>query len=333
MDSCDRRRFVASYMDQMTRGYETLVLLLFLEAIGFPIPGSLVLLTAGAAAATGVLHPAATIGFSLLAMLCGDTLLYVVGRYTGWALLGFLCRISLNPESCILQAAESFYKRGRKALLFAKFIPGINTMSPPLAGSMNMHPVTFLALDSCGALFYTMAFFVPGFLFSELLKDIMRGMQAFGTLLEWVIGIGLAIYIGYRIRIAWSARKLPDAPPMEVMSVAKLTEGEDTENLLIGDVRSHGYYDKGAMRIRGSVRLDPNALTSELNELPKHKKLFLYCTCYREATSARVANILIERGYEAYVIVGGLKAWQKAGLPLEPVPEDDIVLLPSFRRD
>lgn len=54
---------------------------------------------------------------------------------------------SLNPESCILRSADSFYRRGRVLLVFAKFLPGINTMAPPLAGSMNMRVRQFLLLD------------------------------------------------------------------------------------------------------------------------------------------------------------------------------------------
>ena len=50
----------------------------------------------------------------------------------------------------------------------------------------------------------------------------------------------------------------------------------------------------------------------------------------REATSARVAHILREQGFDAYVIHGGLRAWSKAGYPVEPVPSDDLVLLPTF---
>jgi len=49
--------------------------------------------------------------------------------------LGLLCRLSANPETCILRSAEYFYRRGKQTLLFAKFIPGINTMSPPLAAA------------------------------------------------------------------------------------------------------------------------------------------------------------------------------------------------------
>jgi membrane protein DedA with SNARE-associated domain/rhodanese-related sulfurtransferase len=311
-------------------GYPSLYLLLLMEAVGFPMPGSIVLLTAGAAAASGLLHPVPSVCVAISAMLTGDTLLYLVGRHTGWALLGFLCRLSLNPESCILRSSEAFYKRGRKALLFAKFIPGINTMAPPLAGSMNMRAPTFLALDFGGALLYTSAFWITGFVFSKALKDLARALQAFGTVVGWIVGSALAAYLLYRIQAAWRAPRMSDAPPMAATTVAELMN-KDSADIIIADVRSHGYYDKGATRIRGSVRLDPNSLTQGLTSMPNNKKYFLYCTCYREATSSRVAHLLIEKGYEAYVIVGGLRAWQKAGLPMEPVPQDDMVLMPSFR--
>jgi membrane protein DedA with SNARE-associated domain/rhodanese-related sulfurtransferase len=311
-------------------GYQSLYLLLFMEAVGFPMPGSIVLLTAGAAAATGLLHPAVSLVVALGAMLSGDTLLYLIGRHTGWALLGFLCRLSLNPESCILRASETFYKKGRKALLFAKFIPGINTMTPPLAGSMNMGFPTFLVLDFGGALLYTLTFWIPGFVFSGALKDLARGLRAFGAMVGWIVAIAVVSYLLYRIQAAWRAPRMSDAPPMAPATAAELIS-KDSADIIIADVRSHGYYDKGAVRIRGSVRLDPNSLTKGLSDMPAHKKYFLYCTCYREATSSRVAHVLIEKGYEAYVIVGGLRAWQKAGLPLEAVPQDDMVLMPSFR--
>jgi len=68
-------------------------------------------------------------------MVIGDTIMFFVGRVSGWNLLGFLCRVSMNPETCILRSAESFYKRGKATLLIAKFVPGLNTMAPPLAAA------------------------------------------------------------------------------------------------------------------------------------------------------------------------------------------------------
>jgi rhodanese-related sulfurtransferase len=43
-----------------------------------------------------------------------------------------------------------------------------------------------------------------------------------------------------------------------------------------------------------------------------------------------VALLLQEQGFRAFVIAGGLRAWRKAGHPLEPVPHDDLVKLPTF---
>jgi len=128
-------------------GYSVLFAAVFLEAVGLPIPAALALLIAGGASARGSLQGSYALGGAFLAMIAGDTLMFAMGRYTGWWLLGVLCRISLNPESCILRSADSFYRRGRALLVVAKFIPGINTMAPPLAGCMNMSLTQFLGLD------------------------------------------------------------------------------------------------------------------------------------------------------------------------------------------
>src|SRR6516225_2647939 len=98
-------------------GYALLGLIVFLEAAGVPVPAALALVAAGAASAWHHLRPDLVILIALLGLLMGDTLLFMLGRYTGWALLGFLCRIALNPESCILHSAESFYRRGRTTLI------------------------------------------------------------------------------------------------------------------------------------------------------------------------------------------------------------------------
>ena len=133
-------------------------------------------------------------------MLIGDILLFVAGRYMGWGLLGFLCKLSVNPETCILRSAESFYKRGKATLMFAKFIPGINTMAPPLAGSMNMRYGEFLGFDLAGALLYASAYLVVGFLFSDALGTITRSYDVFSRVLTWVVIAMVGAYLGFK---AW----------------------------------------------------------------------------------------------------------------------------------
>lgn len=306
-------------------GYSILFAIVFAEAIGLPVPGALGLLIAGGAAAKGTLAPAVCIAFALSAMLLGDTLMFLLGRYTGWWLLGMLCRISLNPEACILQSADSFYKRGRALLVVAKFLPGINTMAPPLSGSMNMPAWQFFGLDFLAAMLYTGVWFGAGFLFSGFLSAITRGYSAFGDVVTWVVAAGVILWLAYRVRLWLAVRKLR---PVRTINASDLAGSGD--RVLVLDVRSHGYYEKDTKRIHGSARLEPNALSDQAAGLPKDREIVLYCTCVREATSARVARELEDRGLRVSVLKGGFRAWKKAGLPLEAVPENEIVPLPKF---
>src|ERR1700751_4811377 len=193
-------------------GYSILFAAVFLEAVGLPIPAALALLIAGGASARGSLQGGYALGGALLAMIAGDTLMFVMGRYTGWWLLGVLCRISLNPESCILHSADSFYRRGRALLVVAKFIPGINTMAPPLAGCMNMSLTQFLGLDLAGAALYTGAYFGVGFLLSGALEAITRGYHTFGRVVDWVVILLVAGYVAFQIWLWVRARALRTVP-------------------------------------------------------------------------------------------------------------------------
>ena len=308
-------------------GYSILFAIVFMESIGLPVPAAIAMLIAGGASAQGSLQLSLTAASALLAMMLGDTLMFFMGRYTGWWLLSLLCRFSLNPESCILRSADSFYRRGRMVLVFAKFVPGINTMAPPLAGSMNMRLRQFLWLDLMGALLYATAYISVGFVFSDALGSITKNYQAVSQGLSLVLVAALAAYVGFKAWIWTKSRGLRLVPSVSPADAARALSADGA---VIFDVRSHGYYDRKAMRVSGSKRLDPNALNQLKEDLPVEKLVYLYCTCVREATSARVAQHLLEKGVRAAVIKGGLRAWKKAGLPLEPVPLEEIAELPIF---
>ena len=265
-------------------------------------------------------------------MLLGDSLLYILGKHMGWGLLGFLCKVSANPETCILRSAESFYKRGRASLIIAKFVPGLNTMAPPLAGSMKMRFGEFLGFDIAGASLYALAYGTIGFLFRDFLAAITRGFLAAGHVVEVVVIAAGTLFIAYRVRLYSKHRVYRIVPRVQVAELARKLQSEGAEKILLVDVRSHGYYDSGAARIRGSIRIEPNNLAEEIKTLPKSKDNYLYCTCVRDATSARVAHLLREQGLSAFVIVGGLAAWRKAGQPVETVPDTDRVHRPTFSR-
>jgi membrane protein DedA with SNARE-associated domain len=259
-------------------GYALTFILLLAEAIGLPFPAAIALVAAGAAVASHTLLGSGVLLAAMVALLIGDTAQFWLGRYTGWALLGFLCRLSMNPETCILRSAESFYKRGKLTLVIAKFIPGINTMAAPLAGSMKMRFGQFLRLDMAGAMLYSLTYLLVGYVSRDFLAATLNGFHAAGRAMEMVVALALVGYAGYRASQFLRHKKYRVMPRVQAQELAARLASGDTDHVVIIDVRSHGYYDIGAERIAGSIRIEPNNLDEEIKNLSKDKDIYLYCT-------------------------------------------------------
>lgn len=269
-------------MEQFTEliakhGYLIVIGMALAEGLGLPVPAAMAMLVAGAACAWGKLSFPLAVASAALPFLITDLLYYWAGRESGWALLSLLCRVSLNPETCILRSAESFYKRGKLTLLFAKFVPGVATMAPPLAGSMKMRFTQFLRFDAGGVLLYSLAYTSAGYLFSRFLTAMLQGLSAFGTVMEWVLALGFLAFIAYRFSIYWKHRMYRVVPRVQAEELLRRIEEGDGD-ILVADVRSHGYYDREAKRIVGSVRLEPNNLDQFLDRTPRGVDIYLYCT-------------------------------------------------------
>lgn len=260
---------MGSWVDNLARhGAGLLFAVCLVEALGLPVPAAVALITVGGLAALGKLSLVAALLAAIAAFLLGDTAYFFIGRYTGWWLLGLLCRLSTNPDSCILSSAEAFYRRGRVVLLFCKFVPGLNTLAPPLAGSMHMPFPQFVLLDLAGIVLYVSVYLGLGYLFRDILAALLDSMGRAGHVLESVLFAALLAYVAYRAWLGWRSRHYRAIPRAETRDV----DGP------IFDVRSHGYYDPGAQRIQGSVRLEPNRLPEAIAGLPEDEKIYLYCT-------------------------------------------------------
>ena len=316
-------------------GYAVTAGVLFFACCGLPLPLSVVLLAAGAAAHGGSLNLGLVILVAGFAAIAGDSLMYLGGRYTGWWLLAGLCRLSVNPETCIFGSARSFYKRGPKTLLFAKFVPGLSTVAAPLAGSLNMKPLRFLKLDAAGVFFYVSAYALAGFVFSRFLRDVIAWMARVGHITMATVGVVFVLYVLWLLFSSLRDTRFSD---VERVAAEELFERMRTAThdrlVIIADVRSHGYYDPGMKRIKNSIRVEPSRLKEELVALREFMQpeceIYLYCSCAREATSVRVAKMLEQENCSTKVIQGGLRAWVKAGGPTEPVPAGDVEHLPQF---
>jgi membrane protein DedA with SNARE-associated domain len=259
-------------------GYALTFSLLLAEALGLPFPAAIALVAAGAAVAGHALWGPYVVTVAITALLLGDTAQFWLGKYMGWALLGFLCRVSINPETCILRSAESFYKRGKITLVVAKFIPGVNTMAAPLAGSMKMRFSQFLQLDFLGASLYSLTYLLVGYLSRDFLAAILRGFHAAGLAMEAVVIATLAVYAIYRVMQYRKNKTYSIVPRVQVEELARRLASDDAGRVQIVDVRSHGYYDSGAARIKNSIRIEPNNLEEEIKAISKDKDIYLYCT-------------------------------------------------------
>jgi len=259
-------------------GYALTFGLLLAESIGLPFPAAIALVAAGAAVGAHALWGPYILFAAVTALLLGDIVQFWLGRYMGWALLGFLCRVSINPETCILRSAESFYKRGKITLVIAKFIPGVNTMAAPLAGSMRMRFWQFLRLDFLGALVYSVTYLFVGYVSRDFLAAVLSGFHAAGRAIEAVLLAALVVYATYRIVQFRKNKMYRVVPRVQVQELAARLASDDAAHVQIVDVRSHGYYDSGAARIKNSIRIEPNNLEEEIKNLPKDKDIYLYCT-------------------------------------------------------
>jgi len=315
-------------MEIARHGVAMLSLFVFLQALGLPVPCAVALILAAAESAKGHLSVVGVLAGSLGGMVAGDALMFLLGRHTGWWLLGTLCRVSLNPESCVVTSADTFHRRGRALLVVAKFIPGINTMAPPLAGSMHMRWWPFLGLDATGSALYIGAYFIVGYLCSDAVTAVIQFYERFGHLTTAVVLILLTAYAMWLLWGTLQARRLGRGVPHAPAQIVAREMG--TGEAVVFDVRSHGYFDPGAVRIPGSRRVDPNALRASLKDFVKDRQIYLYCTCQRQATSVRVARELLKLGLQVAVIQDGLRGWRNAGLELETVPPAELAALPLF---
>jgi membrane protein DedA with SNARE-associated domain/rhodanese-related sulfurtransferase len=315
-------------------GYAATAIVLFFASVGVPLPVSITLLAAGAASHHG-LQLGVVLPLAWAASIIGDTLLYFGGRYTGWWLLAWMCRLSLDPEGCIFRSADYFYQRGAKTLLVAKFIPGLGAVAAPLAGSLNMRFWRFLRLDALGAIFYCTAWTIAGYVFSPFLREIAQGLEQAGhaallLVLLLLIGYGVG-FLAFLIR----ARRYRKIERISATNLHERILSTTSDRLVvIADVRSHGYYDPGMKRIKNSIRVEPNRLKEEIVALREFMvpecEIYLYCSCLRDTTSVRVAHLLQQENCNVQVIKGGIKAWVKAGGEVELVPEGDVRHLPRF---
>lgn len=257
-------------------GYVVLLAWVFSEQIGLPLPSMPILLAAGALSGTGQMSFFRSLFFAVLACVVADSIWYQLGLRKGIRVLQLICKISIEPDSCVRRTEGVFSRQGARSLLFAKFLPGLGTVAPPLAGIFHMRARRFLLFDALGALLWAGTFLGIGYIFSGQIELVAEHLAALGSrLLVLLIGV-FAAYIAYK----YFARQRF----LHELRIARITVDElklkidAGEDLVIVDLRHSMDFEADPETIPGAFRMDAKELEEKNDSLPRDREVILYCT-------------------------------------------------------
>lgn len=287
---------------------EVLVFLnVLLQQLGAPVPAVPTLIVSASLSgdARGILVLAViATGASLLA----DWAWYVAGRLYGYKVLATLCRLSINPESCVSQTESRFRLWGPWSLVLAKFIPGFSTVAPPIAGAVRMPLLSFTLASALGAFLWAMAALLTGWLFEDEVNWLVNALR--DNLLTVLVLSGLA-FSGWLIwkisrRLAFQARlRMPKIQVDEVYEMIK--RGDSTLRLI--DLRPRLIQEDDPLR--GWVHATPDTVVEMAQEWDQLDVLVTMCACPDDVSASHAADQLRQAGFHyAKALHGGFEAWQ-----------------------
>lgn len=266
----DTIQFIVQY------GYLLVFVWVLGEQAGLPVPVAPLLLTCGALAGQHQLSLWLTIMLAALASLASDTAWYYIGKRRGLTVLRLLCKISLEPDTCVRQTEAKFSKFGLRTLLFAKFVPGLNTAAAPLSAVVGTPYARFAPFAFAGAFLWAGTFTLVGFLFSKQIDRITNGLQRLG---EWAFVLFLAAfaaYIAYRYydRVRFLRQVRGDRMTAQELKV-KLDLGEP---LMIIDLRHPLDLLPDPRTLPHALRISPEDLEARHSEIARDREIVLFCT-------------------------------------------------------
>jgi len=282
---------------------------------GLPIPAYPTLIVTGALAAGGSYSPAALLGTAVVASLIADLGWYAAGRRFGSSILKTLCRVSLSPDSCVRQTETVFTRWGAPSLTVAKFVPGFASVATAMAGAMRVSLPRFVLFDAIGAMLWAGVAIALGMLFHEAIANVLAVLEAMGR-----IGLVLIVFV-FIVYVAvkwWQRQRFLKQLRMDRVTINELHDLMSQKRVgQIIDVRSPTSQALTG-RIPGAVTVDFDNLRSDLLAVEPEGEVIVYCACPNEATAARVAKALLQRGFKRVrPLAGGIDAWIASGMSVE----------------
>jgi membrane protein DedA with SNARE-associated domain len=312
----------------LTYGYLLLFTWVLIEQCGIPLPATPVLVAAGALSADHALNFTLAFAVTLVATLIADSAWFLVGRRYGHHVLRLLCKLSMEPTICVRRTQDSFGRRRQVTLMSAKFVPGLATLAPPVAGQNGMSYAEFLFFDAIGAALWLGALLAIGRFFGDILKKDPSLLNWVGRFSGALLLLGI---LGFFVGRLYRRRRLLKQLIASRLEPEELKKQLDAgEQVYIVDLRHPLELLPDPFMLPGALHFSPDSLTARHNEIPRDRDVVLYCTCPSEATAAKTAMTLQKLGIERVrPLRGGFDEWKRLGFPMDPIlpviPEVAIV--------
>ena len=300
-------------MDFLLRhGYIVIFVAVFIEQIGLPIPSGPALLAAGALAGSHRLNLGPALALAVAASLICDSLWFALGRRRGGPVLKFVCRVSIEPDTCVSKTHSVYLRYGPGSLVLSKFLPWFGTLGPPLAGMFNLAIWRFLLIDTVGALLWAGAYVGAGWLFRRQLEDLVAALSRFGAAIGTALGAAVAAYLIFKlVRLGrhYRAYRTHRMTPGELKR--RLDAGDP---LIVVDLRTEIERQEGC--IPGALPVAYQDLDSLLPVIGTREVVF-YCSCHDEFDAIRAALRLKRHGLtRLHALQGGFSGWRALGFPV-----------------
>jgi membrane protein DedA with SNARE-associated domain len=255
----------------------TLVFLNVLAAqLGLPLPALPMLVVAGALLADGTLHLVSLAPVVIIASLLGDVPWYFAGRRYGYGILRTLCRISIEPDSCVKQTESIFTRWGPVSLIVAKYIPGFSTVAPPLAGTMHVGLCRFLAYSAVAAMLWAAAPVLAGFFFRREVEWLLARIETMGAGALTFIGLVLLAYIAFKAGQRYLLIRFLRMIRIRVAELRQLIDAGARP--LILDARSPLAREAEPRTIPGAVIIDLDSVEQVIGAVPPDRDVVVYCS-------------------------------------------------------
>ncbi len=213
---------------------------------------------------------------AVLGCLLADLVWFDAGRLGGKRVLKLLCAFTSDPGNCLRSGREMFKRRGLAVLLIAKFVPGLDGISPPLAGMLGASRVAFIAYDAGGSALWAGFYIGCGFVFARQLDQVAQSIPVIATWIVLVLAVPLLLF--FILKIAQLLLMLRHLRPLYIAPELLRSKLEVGAKVGVVDLLRFEEDPEGVAGIPGAVRIDPLELRHKKQiVVPPDVDLVLYC--------------------------------------------------------